>query len=143
MTYRIAIEKDYPEILTVWQSSVEATHHFLTSENIAEIKIQLQSALPKIKIILAIDETNKIVGFSAVSNGHLDMLFLDAKSIGKGIGSDFFNYMMKMYPFDSLEVNKDSPAALKFYVKKGFKVVKESPIDDAGRPFPILHMEKA
>lgn len=38
-------------------------------------------------------------------------------------------------------LNEDNPQAAGFYKHIGFNVVKRSPLDSLGKPFPILHME--
>ncbi|MEN0678671.1 GNAT family N-acetyltransferase, partial [Plesiomonas shigelloides] len=39
-----------------------------------------------------------------------------------------------------VEVNEQNPLAVGFYEHMGFKVISRSPVDDMGKPFPILHM---
>ena len=34
------------------------------------------------------------------------------------------------------------PGALKFYQACGFEVIGRSPVDSAGRPYPLLHLEE-
>ena len=42
----------------------------------------------------------------------------------------------------TVDVNEQNPAAVGFYEAVGFAVVGRSPLDDAGRPFPLLHMRR-
>jgi putative acetyltransferase len=42
----------------------------------------------------------------------------------------------------TVDVNEQNPAAVGFYEAVGFVVVGRSPLDDAGRPFPLLHMRR-
>lgn len=141
--YRIANINEIDEVFEVWKESVKATHDFLKEQDFHEIKLQLRGYLDKVVIEVAYDtELKSILGFANVKDNNLNMLFLHPNSIGKGIGSSLFDYMMEKYDFLSLDVNKDNPKAKEFYLHKGFKVVSESPTDDDGRPYPILHMEK-
>lgn len=143
ITYRMATPADLSAVLQIWERSVRATHHFLTQTDIDTIKKELQVFLPEVELVLAVmTETDTIVGFGSVGDKCLTMLFLDKSAIGKGIGSRFFDYLLTRYPFTRLEVNKDNPQALAFYLRKGFRVVAEKLTDDEGRPFPILVMEK-
>ena len=43
----------------------------------------------------------------------------------------------------SVDVNEQNPQALAFYLQCGFVQVGRSPLDPAGRPFPILHLREA
>ena len=40
----------------------------------------------------------------------------------------------------TLDVNEQNPQAIGFYEHEGFVVEGRSATDDAGRPFPLLHM---
>ena len=40
----------------------------------------------------------------------------------------------------TLDVNEQNPQAVGFYEHEGFVVAGRSPVADAGRPFPLLHM---
>jgi putative acetyltransferase len=40
-------------------------------------------------------------------------------------------------------VNEQNPAACRFYQACGFVVIGRSEVDDAGRPYPLLHMRLA
>jgi putative acetyltransferase len=42
----------------------------------------------------------------------------------------------------AVDVNEQNPAAVRFYLACGFAVVGRSEVDDAGRPFPLLHMQE-
>jgi len=141
--YRIANIDEIDEVFEVWEESVKATHDFLKEQDFNEMKPQLRDYLDKIVIEVAYDtELKSILGFANVKDNNLNMLFLHPDSIGRGIGSSLFDYMMEKYSFLSLDVNKDNPKAKEFYLHKGFKVVSESPTDDDGRPYSILHMKK-
>jgi putative acetyltransferase len=42
----------------------------------------------------------------------------------------------------TVDVNEQNVAARGFYEALGFAVVGRSPMDDTGRPYPILHMRR-
>ena len=42
-----------------------------------------------------------------------------------------------------VDVNEQNPGALAFYKKHGFEIASRDEYDDAGRPFPILHLALA
>jgi putative acetyltransferase len=41
-----------------------------------------------------------------------------------------------------VDVNEQNAEAVRFYEANGFHVVGRSAVDDAGRPFPLLHMQE-
>jgi putative acetyltransferase len=42
-----------------------------------------------------------------------------------------------------VDVNEQNQSAVEFYRASGFTVVGRSPLDDGGRPFPLLHMKES
>jgi capsular polysaccharide biosynthesis protein len=41
-----------------------------------------------------------------------------------------------------VDVNEQNPEAVRFYEANGFHVIRRSPVDDGGRPFPLLHLRE-
>lgn len=55
------------DIIRVWESSVRATHHFLTEEKIAELKIAIKDIyLPHLAVFVTFDSAGNMTGFSRV-----------------------------------------------------------------------------
>ena len=69
------------------------------------------------------------------------MLFIDDHARGQGLGSVLLQYAITNMGATSVDVNEQNPLAVGFYQHKGFTVVSRSPLDDMGKPFPILHMK--
>lgn len=131
---------DFPEIMKVWESSVKATHWFLKTEDFEYYKlIAPKELLPMVDLrVLTINE--KIIGFIGADNKHLEMLFIEAESIGKGYGKVLLNYALEQLGITTLDVNEQNEKALGFYKKAGFKIVARSEKDGMGKDYPILHM---
>lgn len=133
---------DFTEIMKVWESSVKATHHFLKPEDFAYYKkMGPTKYLPAVDLyVLRIEKT--IIGFIGVSGNHLELLFIDADSRGKGYGKILLNYAIRNLGITKLDVNEQNTQALGFYQKAGFRISKRSEKDAEGKDYPILHMEK-
>ncbi|MDR1624080.1 MAG: GNAT family N-acetyltransferase [Tannerellaceae bacterium] len=131
---------DFPEIMNVWESSVKATHDFLKLEDFEFYKrIGSKDFLPAMDLyVLQLDE--KIIGFIGVSDKHLEMLFVEANSIGKGYGKALLSYAVEHLGITTLDVNEQNEKALTFYEKAGFRIVGRSEKDGMGKNYPILHM---
>jgi len=133
-------EAEWPRLVAIWRSAVEATHSFLSPADIDAIESQLvQTYLPAVEITVA-QTPQGIVGFSGLAAGKLEMLFVDADSRGAGAGSALLRHAMAVHPKLSLDVNEQNPEALGFYLHHGFRVIGRSPTDEEGRPFPLLHL---
>ena len=75
------------KLLDIWETSVKATHSFLSGGEIEAIKQYVPQALKEIPhLVVAEDETGEPVGFMGVADQMLEMLFVSAKERGKGIG---------------------------------------------------------
>lgn len=138
-----ATEADHPRLAEVWESSVRATHHFLTENDIASIRRRLPQYFAAAGLIAFRDRDGSILGFAGVADGKLEMLFVDAGSRGLGVGKAMLGYAVSMMGAAKLDVNEQNPAAVGFYERMGFRVTGRSESDGEGRPFPLLHMELA
>ena len=70
-------------------------------------------------------------------------LFLAPEHRGLGGGRLLIEYARALRGELTLNVNEQNDAARAFYEAMGFVVVGRSPLDSAGRPFPLLHMRLA
>lgn len=133
--------ENYEELVEVWESSVRATHDFITEEDIAFFKsIIIKEALPALTLKCIKDRNVAILGFIGIEGSKIEMLFISDKARGKGIGKQLLQYAIEQLGSNKVDVNEQNPAAVGFYEHMGFKVVSRSPFDDMGKPFPILHM---
>ena len=75
------------ELLRVWESSVRATHLFLSEQAIENIKRYVPQALREIpNLLVAENEAGMPVAFAGVNGRKLEMLFVAAEERGRGIG---------------------------------------------------------
>lgn len=65
------------QLLKVWESSVKATHLFLSEGEIENIKKYVPQALEEVSYLIIIENENQIpVGFMGITEQHLEMLFI-------------------------------------------------------------------
>lgn len=139
------LTEDYPTLVSVWSSSVLATHDFLSATDYDDIKQQLIPAyFPAVTLYKAVDaQTQKTVGFVGVLDGCVEMLFVDAKARGLGVGTALLEYAVRHLAATRVDVNEQNPQAVGFYRHYGFQQVGRSALDAAGKPYPILHLALA
>ena len=131
-------------LLTVWESSVRATHLFLSDTEIENIKQYVPQALRKIPhLLVAGNEDGAAIAFAGVDGHKLEMLFVSAENRGKGVGRQLLQYAVDTYAVNDLAVNEQNPQAIGFYEHMGFQTYKRSETDEQGNPYPILYMRKA
>jgi putative acetyltransferase len=133
---------NYVEMLDVWENSVRATHDFISEEDIAFFKpIIIEQAFPAVTLKCIKDANGAIVGFVGIHSAKVEMLFIADKARGQGVGKLLLEYAIGVLNVNSVDVNEQNPLAVGFYQHMGFNVVSRSPLDDMGKPFPILHMK--
>lgn len=134
---------EFAELLNVWEASVRATHHFLTDDDINNIRPQVRQALTTIKnIMCSVDENGSVSGFMAVEAGKIEMLFIHPAHRGGGIGRKFIHHAVNVLGASLVDVNEQNKSGVGFYKHLGFKIVGRSPLDGNGNPFPVLHMSR-
>ena len=115
------------KLLDIWETSVKATHSFLSGGEIEAIKQYVPQALKEIPhLVVAEDETGEPVGFMGVADQMLEMLFVSAKERGKGIGKQLLEHGMDKYSVKKLAVNEQNPLAKGFYEHMGFAVYQRT-----------------
>ncbi|MDR1285898.1 MAG: GNAT family N-acetyltransferase [Campylobacteraceae bacterium] len=134
-------KREYEKIVLIWEKSVKATHHFLTDNDIAEIRPCVVGYLPNLNIYAYKNEKGEIFGFVGIFENKIEMLFVSPKYIGKGVGSALTDFAINNMGVSEVDVNEQNDKAREFYEHKGFKVVSHSSKDAQGREFPILHMK--
>jgi len=142
MIIRLAIPTDRDALVDIWLRSVRATHTFLSEEDV-------QSLLPQTRDYLTSDEpelwvlccdSGAIMGFMGMSGSKMEALFLAPEFRRCGRGRRMVRHAQELRGELTVDVNEQNPAARQFYEACGFVVEGRSELDDAGRPFPLLHM---
>ena len=130
------------QLLDVWESSVKATHLFLSNDEVDTIKGTVPQYLETIThLIVAEDEEQRPVAFMGLEGSKLEMLFIAPKDRGKGLGKQLLQYGIENYGIRELAVNEQNPLAKGFYEHMGFQVFKRTDHDERGNPYPLLYMK--
>jgi len=134
---------DRDALVAIWLRSVRATHAFLTEEDIQKLlPLVREQVLPALEIWVLIRDDEPI-GFAGLDGARLEALFLDPAHFRSGGGRLLVEHARRLKGKLAVDVNEQQPEALRFYEALGFRVVGRSPVDSAGRPFPLVHLEDA
>ena len=129
------------QLLSVWESSVRATHLFLSDSEIKNIKEYVPQALNNVAhLVIAEDDAGCPVAFMGIEGVTLEMLFISPEERGKGLGKRLIRYGIKNYAINHVAVNEQNPQARGFYEHMGFQVYKRTDLDEQGDPYPLLYM---
>lgn len=140
---RLSTDADTAALADIWRASVRATHDFLSESDFGDIDVLVaQQYLPATRVWVALDEQGRARGFLGLTGAHVDALFIDPASRGQGVGRRLLNHAEGLVGRLSVDVNEQNAQAVGFYRHMGFAVTGRSPQDDAGRPYPLLHMRQ-
>lgn len=135
-------EKTIAHLMKIWESSVKATHTFLTEDSIENLKPYVKCALEEIKELYSfLNEKNIICGFIGIEEEKIEMLFIDAAYRQKGIGRKLLSYGTDNLKAKYVDVNEQNIQGVHFYKHMGFEIIGRDELDSQGNPFPILHLK--
>ena len=134
-------QSDYAEVVTLWEAAVRATHHFLQEADILYFKpLILDQYLDLVTLSCLRDTDGKIAAFMGVAEAKVEMLFVHPEVRGQGLGRLLMQHAMDAHQAFEVDVNEQNEQAVGFYKKLGFAILRRSPLDGTGKPYPILHM---
>ncbi|GAB2685795.1 acetyltransferase [Saccharopolyspora gloriosae] len=131
---------EHGALVAIWRSAVDATHTFLAAADRDEIERHLASDHFPAVVLSVAEIDGDPVGFAGTLDGNLEMLFVDAAHRGSGIGTALLRHAIAEHGVTRLDVNEQNEQAASFYAHRGFEVTGRSETDDAGRPYPLLHL---
>src|SRR5262249_21892446 len=132
-------------LVALWERSVRATHDFLTEADIGALRPLVRDALnaEALELWVLTERAGMPIGFMGLAGHDIAALFLEPAHRGQGGGRRLVAHAQQLRDGElTVDVNEQNPAALGFYEALGFEVVGRSPVDDGGRPFPVLHMRR-
>lgn len=137
--FRPSRPSDTGDLFAVWQASVKATHDFVTEADLAAIAVQVREHyLPTAALQVAVDAHDRPVGFMGMTGRAIDSLFIAPEWRGQGLGRAFIDRA----DAQEVTVNSQNTQAVGFYEKLGFRVFASAPLDDEGRPYPVLRLRR-
>jgi putative acetyltransferase len=143
MPIRRATPEDIPLLVEIWERAVRATHYFLAEDDIDFFRPLIQdSYLPSLETWISVSDDNQPVGFIALTQSCVDMLFIEPARHGQGYGKRLLHHAFTLYGHLTVDVNEQNNAATGFYLAQGFIITGRSDIDSQGKPYPILHLSQ-
>lgn len=132
---------DYESLAEVWLASVKATHDFLLPGDIEFYYSKIATEyMPCVDIYAVTNDSGEWVAFIGLSDDMIEMLFVHPRAMGHGYGSMLLQFAINDKGMKKVDVNEQNHRALKFYQKHGFAIVGRDAADQAGKPYPILHL---
>ena len=130
------------DLTSVWESSVTATHDFLSPSEIAAIKSYIPQALIDVPHLIIAEAKDRPIAFMGIAEQKLEMLFLAPEWRGHGLGKLLLLYGIEHHQIMEVTVNEQNPLAQGFYEHMGFRTHKRTKHDEQGAPYPLLYMKR-
>lgn len=144
MIVRPARVEDIPALAEVAARSYSAAFatilepEVLATRNAAFFAERFRSSCER---MLLAEQNDKIAGFLLMTDGHIDMLFMDPAVSGQGGGSLLLEAAEKRGA-TSLECFRDNHGARRFYERHGWRVTRTYEREFAGRNRSFVFYEK-
>lgn len=135
-----ACKEDYPFLIEIWESSVKATHYFLSEKDFIFYKSQLPFYFEHVDLYIFRDDSI-YKGFIGVSTDSIEMLFVDDCYRGYGVGKELLLYAIRNFNKNKVDVNEQNEGTLAFYKHFGFISIGRSEHDSEGKEYPIIHLQ--
>lgn len=141
-TIRPSTPSDAAVLADIWRASVRATHDFLSAEHFTEIEALVANHYVPHAPLWVIEADGSPAGFMGLTRAHVDALFIDPRRRAQGLGRAMIAHAQALEGSLTVDVNEQNPQAVGFYERMGFVRHGRSALDDAGRPYPLLHMRQ-
>jgi putative acetyltransferase len=138
-------ESDRSSLVPIWERAVRATHHFLGAADIENLRPLVAEELShgSMDLWVLVSASDIPLGFIGIADDRIEALFLDPAAHGRGEGRRLVACAQSLVGGAlTVDVNEQNEAACAFFESLGFSVVGRSALDNAGRPFPLLHLRR-
>ena len=124
---------DIEKIMDIWLKSSIKGHEFISKEYWENNYNTVKKVYIPMAETFVYEDKGIIRGFiSVINNEFIGALFVDINYQNKGIGKSLINYAMDKYKNLNLAVYKENEKAVKFYLSRGFEIMKEQENEDSG-----------
>lgn len=145
MMLRCATPGDVPAMAAVAASAYrQAFAAILEPEVLAQRDAGFFEAhfAPRVQHMHLAEQHGQVLGYSLVSDGHLDQLFIAPQAQGRGVGAALLA-QVEAAGTQSLECFRDNQRARAFYQAKGWRLTRSYEREFAGRVRAFVFYEKA
>lgn len=111
----------------------------LATRDAAFFRERFVETWPRMRIAI---DAERILGVALVTDGHLDMLFLDPATIGKGVGAALLRDVEERGA-RTLECFRDNHTARRFYERHGWRKVSDYDREFVGCQRSFVAYEKS
>ncbi len=129
------------KVMDIWEKTTIKAHNFIPKKYWENNYNTVKDVYIPMADTFIYEDNGVIKGFiSIINNEFIGALFVNIDSQGMGIGKALLEYAMNKYRKLALAVYMDNKQAVKFYLSRGFKIIKEQVNEDSGFKEYIMEM---
>ena len=118
--------------MAIWIESTIKAHYFIAKEYWDNSYNTVMDVYMPMSETFVYEDEEGIKGFIGIINDEfIGALFVDINYQGSGIGTKLIDYAIDKYKKLNLAVYKDNKKSVEFYLKKGFRIIKEQVNEDS------------
>ncbi|WP_312018352.1 GNAT family N-acetyltransferase [Shewanella surugensis] len=127
MTIRSANSTQYPILIDIWETSVKASHDFLTVADINTLKpLILEQYFDAVNLFI-IEHNQHIHGVIGAHKDNIEMLFISPDCQGKQLGKKLVHYAIHHLNVTKVDVNEQNPKAYGFSGNESLSIGSTKP----------------
>lgn len=142
MRVREMEEEDRPVLLEIWLEASRAGHDFLGEEVLQEQLVKVRDIYLSHARNLVAEDEGRIAGFIGLLGNHIGGLFVAPAEHRRGVGRLLVEEASARHGELTVEVYEQNASAVAFYRSCEFETVRRKEMDDEGRAFPLIRMER-
>jgi putative acetyltransferase len=142
MKIRNAEPRDHAAMLDIWAAASAVAHAFLGSAAIEAQRALVRDVyIPGAENMVA-EDGEAILGFIGLLGRHIGGLFVSPAAHRRGVGRALVEHAAALRGPLSVEVYEANESARAFYARLGFLPLARKPLDDQGRPVPLIRLAR-
>lgn len=123
--------QDLAKVMEIWLEGNLQSHNFI-NKVYWQKSYKIVSDMILLATVYVYEENGEIVGFLGIQGNYIAGLFVRQDKRSQGIGKSLLDFLKKNFSELNLHVYQKNNQAQKFYLREGFKIIKECCDKDTG-----------
>ena len=119
------IDTDLESVISAWEAASKIGHPFLSENFINSERKNIPAIYLVTGDVWVAEGDDKVVGFTILHGAEMGALFVSPEFHGEGIGYALMEKAKEIHKVLDVEVFKKNIIGQQFYLKQGFKFIKE------------------
>lgn len=132
---------DLPRVMEIWLTANLQAHPFVDEGYWRDNEDIVRSMLPRAEVYVW-EEQGELRGFVGLMEEYIAGIFVDGPCRGQGGGKALLDHAKGRHDRLTLQVYEKNRGAVRFYLREGFRCLRESVEEDSGETEYLMGWEK-